>query len=169
MNMTPKQEAFALAYCELGNATEAYRRVYTPVKSTPKTINESASKLLAHPKVAARIKAQRDAAATNVGLTVERTLRELAILAYSDGRRLMGEDGRLLPVNEWPDDVAPAVKSIETGPTGVKVTFWDKKGALDMAMKHLGQYEKDNLKRVDPIADMMAEIAARGVMLAVKP
>jgi len=31
--LTPKQEAFALAYVETGNASEAYHRAYPPAKN----------------------------------------------------------------------------------------------------------------------------------------
>ncbi len=55
-NLTPKQEAFAQLYIETGNASEAYRGVYA-VRETTKAASvwESASKLLAHPKVSSRV------------------------------------------------------------------------------------------------------------------
>ena len=40
---------------------------------------------------------------------------------------------------------------------------------LDEAMKHLGQYERDNSQKNDPIADLMAEIARNNIPLPVKP
>jgi len=55
MELTLKQEAFCKAYLETGNASEAYRRSYNAGKMTSKTVNETASKLLASPKVATRI------------------------------------------------------------------------------------------------------------------
>jgi phage terminase small subunit len=53
--MTPKQEAFCLAYIETGNASEAYRRAYNAGKMKPESINVNASKLLADAKVALRV------------------------------------------------------------------------------------------------------------------
>jgi len=55
--LTPKQETFCQKFIELGNASEAYRTAYNATKGTDKTIWESASKLLANPKVAARVQA----------------------------------------------------------------------------------------------------------------
>ncbi len=55
MKLTPKQESFCMAYLETGNASEAYRQAYSAEKMTPKTVNETASKLLASPKVSARV------------------------------------------------------------------------------------------------------------------
>lgn len=54
--LTPKQEAFCLAYVQTGNASEAYRRSYNVAEETkPETIWSEASRLVADPKVSARI------------------------------------------------------------------------------------------------------------------
>lgn len=53
--LTPKQEAFCLAYVETGNASEAYRHAYNTDKMAPDTLWSEACKLAAHPKVATRL------------------------------------------------------------------------------------------------------------------
>lgn len=55
-DLTPKQEAFALAYFETGNAAEAYRRAYD-VSETAKDswIYVEACQLLDHPKISLRL------------------------------------------------------------------------------------------------------------------
>lgn len=50
--MTPKQEKFCHKYLELGNASEAYRLVYSCTRMKEKQVWEEASKLLKRPKVA---------------------------------------------------------------------------------------------------------------------
>ena len=51
--MTPKQEAFARAYVETGNASEAYRRSYNvKADAKPEGIKVNASKLLSKANVA---------------------------------------------------------------------------------------------------------------------
>lgn len=61
--LTEKQEAFALAYFETGNAAEAYRRAYD-VSETAKDswLYVEASQLLDHPKIAPRIQELREQA-----------------------------------------------------------------------------------------------------------
>jgi hypothetical protein len=54
--LTPKQEAFILAYLETGNASEAYRRAYNASGMNAATVNREAHSLLEHPKVAPRIR-----------------------------------------------------------------------------------------------------------------
>lgn len=53
MTLTPKQEAFAQAYVETGNAAEAYRRAGYSTAQSDKSIHENASKL--HTKILPRI------------------------------------------------------------------------------------------------------------------
>ena len=48
--MTIKQELFAQAYIETGNASEAYKRAYN-TQANANTINRKASQLLKHPEV----------------------------------------------------------------------------------------------------------------------
>ncbi len=56
MSLTPKQEAFAQAYIETGNASEAYRRAFNVRPNTkPNSIMVEASKLLSTPKIAQRV------------------------------------------------------------------------------------------------------------------
>lgn len=56
--LTPKQDAFALAYMETGNAAEAYRRAYDidPSKQASSWIYVEACLLLDNPKVSLRLK-----------------------------------------------------------------------------------------------------------------
>lgn len=90
------------------------------------------------------------------GLDLNRTLREVARVAYSDPRKFYDKDGNLIPVNKLDDDTAATVASVEVeqirkrgrivGKT-VKLKHWDKNAALEKAMKYHGLYEKDNRQK----------------------
>lgn len=75
--LTPKQEAFALAYVETGNASEAYRRAYNAVRMKPAVVTVKASELLAHGNVAVRVKELQAAHIERHEITVDDLLREL--------------------------------------------------------------------------------------------
>lgn len=75
--LTPKQEAFVLAYLETGNASEAYRRAYDCEGSSEAAINVNASKLLKHAKVALRLQVLQERAAAKVTLTRSWVLEQL--------------------------------------------------------------------------------------------
>lgn len=78
MTLTPKQEAFCLAYIETGNASEAYRRAYDVGEATkPETVNRKAKELLDNGKIAARCLGLRDVAVQRLALTVEDLVAEL--------------------------------------------------------------------------------------------
>lgn len=70
--MTPKQEAFARAYVETGNASEAYRRAYN-VKSDakPEGIHVNACKLLSDTNVALRVSQLQDKHKKRHDITVD--------------------------------------------------------------------------------------------------
>jgi phage terminase small subunit len=149
---------FAYAYISNGrNGTEAA----IAAGLSPKTSGAAASRMLKDVKVQEIIAAAIKKAAEISGLTVERTLREIARLAYSDPRKLYREDGALIPVNELDDDSAACIASLEVDEIGVegavigytkKIKQWDKNAALEKAMKFHGLYERDNQQR-KPLID----------------
>ena len=166
MRITPKQQAFALAYIELQNCSAAYRAAYNTANMKPKTVHEAASRLLKNSKVAARIAELTAPAVSAAGLSIERTLLETARMAYSDpGRstartapetdRRMGRrharrrradrdrghhdrdhDRRQVHCQHW-----SRIK---------KLKFWDKNAAIDKAIRHLGAYVRDNAPVGEP-------------------
>ena len=75
--LTPKQEAFAQAYIECGNASEAYRRAYDCNTKNANTIHRMAHKVLRSPKVSARLEELRGQSVKKHKLTVESLLKKL--------------------------------------------------------------------------------------------
>lgn len=78
--LTQRQENFCLAIIEGLNASDAYRSAYDVRTGTPKTVNETASRLMADPKIAARIVELREPAVIAAKITLVEHLRELASL-----------------------------------------------------------------------------------------
>lgn len=77
MPLTPKQEAFALAYVETGNASEAYRRSYNAGKMKPETVSRRAKEAMKHGTITARIQELQAATFERHETTVDDILREL--------------------------------------------------------------------------------------------
>lgn len=77
MALTPKQEAFALAYVETGNASEAYRRAYEAGAMKAEAVHVKASELLSNGKVSVRVKELQAKAVERHEVTVDDILREL--------------------------------------------------------------------------------------------
>lgn len=127
----------------------------------PKAAAQQASRLLTDANLSQLIQTRRASLVHGMQLSTERTLREVARLAYFDPRKLLDSTGRPKPLSELDDDTAAAIAGLEvvdkyeaepgsdekTLSTVIKYKFADKNAALDKAMKHLGQYEKDNAQR----------------------
>lgn len=79
--LTPKQEAFCLAYIEIGNASDAYRKAYASENMKPTTINRNAKALMDDSKIATRIAALRDKVEAKTFLTIERLTNDLLRIA----------------------------------------------------------------------------------------
>jgi phage terminase small subunit len=76
-HLTPKQDAFAMAYVESGNAAEAYRRAYRPKKMSQAAIDVEACRTVQHPKVTLRIDELQRAHAERHEITVETLTAQL--------------------------------------------------------------------------------------------
>lgn len=75
--MTPKQEAFCVAYILTGNATEAYRQAGYSNGMATKTSQEAASRLLKNSKVVARLAELRAPATEMAVMTITGHLDDL--------------------------------------------------------------------------------------------
>lgn len=111
--MTPKQEAFCLAYIETGNASEAYRRAYNAENMKPETVNNKGYELLQKGEIRARLAELREPILERHGDTVDSLLGELeaareralavdrpsaAVSATMGKARLLGLDRQQLDV-----------------------------------------------------------------------
>lgn len=88
-DLTPKQEAFCLAYIETGNASEAYRRAYDADGMKPESINRKAKELMDNGKIAARVASVQAVAAERALVTVQsltEELEEARVLALREGQ-----------------------------------------------------------------------------------
>lgn len=170
-----QQRVFVAEYLKDRNGTQAAIRA----GYSPKTAQQQASDLLLKPLVRDAIEAVVIKAEQKAELTVERTLREVARLAFFDPRKLLNADGSPKPITELDDDTAACLAGLDimeqyegTGADRVfvgyikKYKIADKNAALDKAMKHLGQYQRDNEQVMNPLASILQRIA--GSSLPVK-
>ena len=77
MKLTPKQEKFALAYIETGNASEAYRQAYSAGMMKPETVNRKAKERLDNGKITARLAELQAGHQERHDVTVDSLTKEL--------------------------------------------------------------------------------------------
>lgn len=147
--LNAKQERFVHEYLVDLNATQAAIRT----GYSQKTARQIGARLLSHVDVQALIQSEQAKRLSKMELTGERVLAELARLAFVDIRKAFNEDGTLKKPHDIDDDTAAALAGIDTTATVVqgsseddpplslvtkKVKTFDKKGALELALRHLG-------------------------------
>lgn len=144
--LTDKQAAFVKEYPVDLNATQAAIRA----GFSEKTARAKASQLMDLPHVMEAIEAEMAKRSERTEITQDRVLQELARVGFSDIRKLFTETGSLKRPEEWDDDAAAFVSSIEVVVRKVpggdedevehihKVKLWDKNSALEKIARHLG-------------------------------
>lgn len=173
--LTAKQQRFVDEYLIDLNATQAAIRAGYSEKTAGSVGNENLKK----PDIAAAISKAQEKASERTETTVDRVLKELSRIGFSDLRKAFTANGELLHPQEWDDDTAAAIASVEvvTRQTGEvaengakevehihKVKFWDKNSALDKIAKHLGMFIDRTETRIsagDGIAELMSAIDGR--------
>lgn len=82
-------------------------------------------------------------------VTIARVLDEMRKLGFSDLRKAFDQNGRLKRPEEWDDDFAASVASVEVVTRNIgegevehvhKIKVWDKNSALEKLAKHLGMF-----------------------------
>lgn len=148
MALTPKQEAFAAGIASGLSQAEAYRKAY-PVsrKWKDKSVWEKSSVLASDVNVQARVKELMQKAAAANEVTVERIVRELALIAFGNKKAVMswGPDGlRLKNSEELSDDAAALVAEVKetVSSTGGSLSLktHDKVKALELLGRHVGMF-----------------------------
>jgi phage terminase small subunit len=158
-----KWEAFAQGLAKGLAVGDAY--VNAGYKDSP----ASATRLSKNVKIQARVDELVAKGADRAEATVERVLKEMARLGFGDIRKAFDDDGFLKRPEEWDDDFAAAVASIEvvSRPSSEpadeeqepqahggslkrnrntkieyvhKIKLWDKNSALEKLAKHLGMF-----------------------------
>lgn len=123
-----------------------------------KTSAQQASRLLTKVKVQEYLQSRKEKIAEKLQYSQERTMLEIARVAFGDIRNLFTVDGALKPITELDDDTAAIISSVEVHEeeatsrdieedekivAGVikKVKLWDKMKGLEMLAKHYKIFE----------------------------
>lgn len=161
MALNAKQSKFCNEYLKDLNATQAAIRA----GYSPKTAQVQGSQLLSNLMVKEVLAQKMAKRAEKTEITAERVLLELSRLAFLDVRKAFNKNGSLKAIHELDDDTAAAVAGMDITEFGSgdeqsgvlkKIKLSDKKGALELVMRHLGmltpavQVDLDSeLKKVD--------------------
>lgn len=141
--LTPKQARFVQEYLIDLNATQAAIRA----GYSAKTAEWQGPQLLGKTHVAQAIQEGMKRRSERTEITQDRVLKEVARLAFLDIRKAFNTDGSLKPLHELDDDTAAAIAGMDVIEIGggedslsalKKIKLSDKKGALELLMRHMG-------------------------------
>lgn len=152
--ITVKQEKFCNEYIRTGNASEAYRLAYNCENMKIETIKNNAYKLLNQNDISTTVKELQKEIAERNKISIDECVSLLAKMARFDIADVYDENGDLKPIKEIDKDSRISIEEVNTesyfdksNKSNVfvkKLKVGNKKTAIDMLMKHLGGYEKDN-------------------------
>jgi phage terminase small subunit len=177
--LTPRHKLFIEEYVKDCNGTEAYLRA--GYKCSRKSAGVAASALLAKPEIRTILNKRLEEIRASRQREAEAFLRNTMAVATSDIRQAFDDTGRLLPVNEWPDELALAVSSLDVEEiqrardgdeeaelqVTRKLRLWSKTSALDLLGRFagvIGAKEQDRgrvtVRIVDYTGRQMVEVEA---------
>lgn len=120
--------------------------------------------LMKDPRIKTAIAAELERVRLKLEGSAMGTLEEIRRISMSDIRRLYDDDGRLLPIKQWPDDIARCVASVKPTEWGIEVKLWSKTDVLKLK----AQYEGLLVDRLEvDITINMAERLARARQRAI--
>lgn len=171
--LNPRQRAFVVEYMKDKNATKAYERAGYELRGA--AAGGAASRLLGQSNIArevARLEAQElQRIQAKHGVSLERTLKEIAKGAFYDPRKMFTEDGFFKGIKDLDDVEAAAIEGfdieenyvgkgderIATGRT-IKVKLAKRAASLDMLMKHLNGYKAHEQGKGEGAVNALAEL-----------
>ena len=140
--LTSRQRLFVRECIKDSNGTQAAIRA----GYSHRCAAERASLLLDKPNISAAIEARRATMLARTDISVERVLRELTCVGYFNPGKLFDSDGKILPIDQMPEEAVRAISGFEvettSGATVVKLRFAPKTRALEAMMKHLGMFDE---------------------------
>jgi phage terminase small subunit len=144
--LTARQEKFVEEYLVDLNATQAAIRAGYAKKDA----DVQGPRLLGNVGIGQAVAAAKAARAAKTGITAERVLRELELLAFSNHAHFsVGDTGAVELVNDAPEEAHRSVSAIkhriESRDDGlvtrtVEIKLWDKPGMLKLAGRHVGLF-----------------------------
>lgn len=174
--LTPLQRLFVLEYLKDFNATQAAIRA----GYSEKTASQIAYELLQNPLVVAQIENEKAQRLDRLQVDADWMLKRLIHEAEADLAELYDDDGRLKPVNEWPEIWRKGlVAGIEVEElfegrgedrehvgTLRKVKLADRTKRLELIGRHVDVQAFTDKKKIevdDPILDFMQKVTGKSI------
>jgi len=108
-----------------------------------------ACRLLKNPRVKALVDKRIAERSKKTGVTLDRVLEELALIAFVDPKDFYDKDGKLLAVPDMPEHARRALAGMDVNDDGTLKIRYDKRSALAELREHLAPPKKLQLEGSD--------------------
>src|SRR5579872_3987940 len=132
--LTSKQKRFCDEYLVDHNA----KRAMIAAGYSAKSAEVTGSKTLRIPKVRAYLAAKERKIEKKLEISAERTMLELARIAFGDARQFYDDKGNLIPIHKLSDDAAASLAGMEVEEVFDKT----RKGIQTGILKKIKRYDK---------------------------
>ena len=172
--LNPREQAFALAL----PTAASHEAAMLAAGYAPQTARKKAGSVAAKPDIVTVVNYLIGNALEAAQDTVERVVKELCNIGFTDPIAIFDAHDNLLPIREWPEDMRRALAGIEVfeefegrgkdrKSVGVtkKVKFWDKGMALERIAKvkgYLRPEQHEHIHRVEGLTGLLKEIDGAG-------
>lgn len=109
--LTQKQENFCLERMKDGNATRAYRAVYSVKNMSEASIAQAVNDLIKNPKIVLRMKEIGAPVVEAAQVSAKQVIDELARIAFFDVGLLYNDDGTLKEITQLDSNITRAIHS----------------------------------------------------------
>lgn len=167
-----QHELFCRCYVKHFNGAKAV--VEAGYKDTSeKAVSVQAARLLGNVRVQKRIRELVAHRLKRIELDGDQILKEIQKVAYFDVRKLYDENNVMLPVKDWPLEVAMCIQAVETfevkdhrgriiGHTQ-KIKMWDKLRALELLGKNKQLFNEHQQVTNNTVVMVVDEEQARAI------
>ena len=161
--LNPSQYNFCLHYLQNGlNATAAYRAAYPGV--TGPTACTNAYRLLRNAEIRTFLTQELGDRWKALHMSGDEVVARVAMDARADPRLLLDERGKAVSPQNWPDEIANSVETLEFHENGAvkRVKFASKSAARRTILEMMGKLKPQAGESMDALAEAIRADLARG-------
>ena len=154
-----RHERFAVEYCKHLNASRAYREIGGKARNA----RQAAHELLTKPDVLQRIDVLMVEHGKKLVLSLNETLIGLGRVATFDVRKLVDDEGHLIPVEQLDTDTAMALAGIDVEESGgdepIRVRKYranDRMRALEILARYHNAFAAEEKTKADALSSNLA-------------
>lgn len=165
-SLTKQQRAFIRLYKTERTPTDAARKAYP--NANDQVARNIAYQNMNDPRIRAEIRKWEQKLQDKADIEVEQIVRELTAILMADPLWALDDEGAVMPLSDWPDDLRRALSKMKVrevvdkygNVTGrvVEMAFWSKTDSAKQLLQKLGAFKDKLADSVGSLASVLREM-----------